>query len=152
MVTISRILRNTAVAGALVMLAAMPASAADDIIQLDLQQALSAPDTQAHIDGSVKFYFGKTAHPAIVKHLGEGVTNKKSNGVGRNSTRGCERAFVDALITMQEKAKGLGANAVININSYYKKNEVTIDSSVECHSGLLMDGVALKGEFVKVAH
>ncbi len=41
---------------------------------------------------------------------------------------------------------------MININSYYKKNEVTIDKTVECHSGLLMDGVALKGEFVKTAN
>ena len=48
-------------------------------------------------------------------------------------------------------AKQLGANAVIAINSYYKKNEVTIDKTVECRSGLLMDGVALKGEFAKLA-
>ena len=41
---------------------------------------------------------------------------------------------------------------MININSYYKKNEVPIDTTVECHSGLLMDGIAMKGEFVKLAH
>jgi uncharacterized protein YbjQ (UPF0145 family) len=149
---INTVLRNTLIAGGFAVLAAAPAFAADDIIPLDLQQALNTPDTLAHIDGSVKFYFGTTAHPAIVKHLGEAVTNKKANGVGRNSTRGCERAFLDGLIAFQEKAKALGANAVININSYYKKNEVAIDKTVECHSGLLMDGVALKGEFVKVAN
>jgi uncharacterized protein YbjQ (UPF0145 family) len=149
-INISKVLRNAAVSGALIALAAMPAYAADDIIQLDLQQALNTPDTLAHIDGSVKFYFGKSTHPAIVKHLGEAVTNKKANGFGRNSTRGCERAFLDGLIAFQQKAKALGANAVININSYYKKNEVEIDKTVECHSGLLMDGVAMKGEFVKI--
>jgi uncharacterized protein YbjQ (UPF0145 family) len=154
MLTIRKILRNTVVASTLVVCATLPtapASAADDIIQLDLQQALNAPDTLAKIDGSVKFYFGTSHHPAIIKHLGEGVTNKKANGVGRNSTRGCERAFLDGLLQMQAKAKELGATAVININSYYKKNEVTIDKTVECHSGLLMDGVALKGEFVTLA-
>lgn len=72
----------------------------------------------------------------------------KANGVGRNSTRSCERAFLDALIQFQEKAKKLGANAVINLNSYYRKNEVEIATTVECHSGLLMDGVTLKGDFV----
>lgn len=152
MSTIRKILCQAAAAGVLALFAAVPASAADDIIALDLQQALNAPDTLAHIDGSVKFYFGTSTHPAIVKHLGEAVTNKKANGFGRNSTKGCERAFLDGLIAFQEKAKALGANAVININSYYKKNEVVIDKSVECHSGFLMDGVALKGEFVKTAN
>jgi uncharacterized protein YbjQ (UPF0145 family) len=149
--TFRNVLCRAAAAGVLVLLAAVPASAADDIIPLDLQQALKAPDTLAHIDGSVKFYFGTSTHPAIVKHLGEAVTNKKANGFGRSSTKGCERAFLDGLIAFQEKAKALGANAVISINSYYKKNEVVIDKTVECHSGLLMDGVALKGEFVKTA-
>jgi uncharacterized protein YbjQ (UPF0145 family) len=149
--TIRKIFCSVAAVGALALLAVVPASAADDIIALDLQQALNAPDTLAHIDGSVKFYFGTTTHPAIVKHLGEAVTNKKANGFGRNSTRGCERAFLDGLIAFQEKAKALGANAVIGINSYYKKNEVAIDKTVECHSGLLMDGIAMKGEFVKLA-
>jgi len=154
MLTIRKILRNAIAASALVVCATLPtapASAGDDIVQLDLQQALNAPDTLAKIDGSVKFYFGTSHHPAIVKHLGEAVTNKKANGVGRNSTRGCERAFLDGLLQMQGRAKELGANAVIAINSYYKKNEVAIDKTVECHSGLLMDGVALKGEFVKLA-
>jgi hypothetical protein len=124
------------------------AIAADDIIQLDLAKALATPDFKANLDGSVKFYFGKSQHPSAIKTLGEAVANKKANGFGRNSTRGCERAFLDGLIQFQEKAKKLGANAVVNLNSYYKKNEVEITTTVECHSGLLMDGVALKGEFV----
>lgn len=150
MTTISKVLRTAAVASTLIMLAAMPASAADAIVQFDLQKAMNAPDTLAHIDGSVKFYFGSTSHPAIIKHLGEGIANKRANGFGRESTRGCERAFLDALITMQDKAKELGANAVINVNSYFKRNEVPITTTVECHSGMWMDAVTLKGEFVKV--
>lgn len=155
MLTIAKLIRNTTVGAALVLGAALPISsalAADDIIQLDLAQALAAPDTKASIDGSVKFFFGNSTHPAIAKHLGEAVSNKKANGFGKKGTKGCERAFLDALIQFQKKAKSLGADAVINLNSYYKKNEVVIDKTVECHSGLLMDGVALKGEFVKLAN
>lgn len=150
MLTITKVLRHTTFLAALALCAA-PSLAADDIVQLDLAQAMAAPDTQAHIDGSVKFFFGNSPHPEVVKHLGEGISNKKANGFGRNSTKGCERAFLDALIQFQGKAKALGADAVINLNSYYKKNEVVIDKTVECHSGFLMDGVALKGEFVKLA-
>ncbi len=154
MLTIAKAVRNTTIVAAVVLCAALPASsamAADDIVQLDLAQAMAAPDTLAKIDGSVKFYFGNSAHPAVAKHLGEAVSNKKANGFGKKSTKGCERAFLDALVQFQKKAKSLGADAVINLNSYYKKNEVVIDKTVECHSGFLMDGVALKGEFVKLA-
>jgi uncharacterized protein YbjQ (UPF0145 family) len=127
-----------------------PARAADAIIQLDIAKALATPEALADLDGSVKLYFGNSAHPTVVKHLGEGVTNKKANGFGKNSTKGCERAFLSALLQLRQRAKDLGGDAVININSYYKKNEVVSDTSIECHSGLLMDGVALKGEIVKI--
>jgi hypothetical protein len=127
-----------------------PALAADDIIALDLAQATATSDYKTSIDGSVQFYFGKSSHPAVIKSLGEEVSNKKANGFGRNSTRGCERAFLNAMLQFQEKAKKLGANAVINLNSFYNKKEAEIGTTVECHSGLLMDGVALKGEFVTI--
>ncbi|MGA7710614.1 MAG: hypothetical protein WCA81_01835 [Rhizomicrobium sp.] len=151
---LARIVRSTAIVSTMLLCTAYTGSsalAADDIIQLDVATALSTPDAKADLDGSIKFYFGNKPHPSIVKHLGEGITNKKANGVGRSSTKGCERAFLDALIQMQRRAKDLGGNAVININSYNKKHEVVIDTSVECHSGLLMAGVALKGEIVKLA-
>jgi uncharacterized protein YbjQ (UPF0145 family) len=133
-------------------LAWTPATAANDVIQLDVATVMATPDAKAELDGTVKFYFGTTAHPAVVKHLGEGVTNKKANGFGKSSTKGCDRAFLSALIQLQARAKELGSNAVINIHSYFKKNETVSNTTVECHSGLLMDGVALKGEFVKIGN
>jgi uncharacterized protein YbjQ (UPF0145 family) len=149
--TIRKILCRAAIAGALAALAAAPATAEDAIVALDLQKALTTPDAQKEMDPAIKLYFGKTAHPAITEHLGEAYANRRANGFGRNDTRGCERAFLNAVVNLQAKAKKLGANAVINVNSYFKKNEVAIDTTVECHSGFLMDGVALKGEFVKLA-
>lgn len=128
-----------------------PALATDEIVQLDVAQALATPDAKAALDGSVKFYFGQATHPAIDKKIAEAVTNKKANGFGRSDIRGCNRAFLDAMIQLQKHAKDVGGNAVVNINSYYKKKEVVIDKTVECHSGFLMDGVALKGDVVKLA-
>ena len=43
-----------------------------------------------------------------------------------------------------------GANAVINIASYYKKNELQSLSEFECHAGAAAH-VMLRGEFVKIA-
>lgn len=148
----TRVVRSSVVISAALFCAVAwtPAIAADDIIQLDIAKAMATPDALAELDGSVKFYFGTQSHPAIAKHLGEAITNKKANGFGRNSTRGCDRAFLNGLIQMQQRAKDLGGNAVVNLNSYYKKQEVVSTTTVECHSGLLMDGVALKGEIVKL--
>lgn len=150
----TRIVRSSTVISAALFCAAFvwtPAIAADDIIQLDIAKAMATPDAQADLDGSVKFYFGTQPHPDIVKHLGEAITNKKANGFGRNSTKGCDRAFLNGLLQMQARAKDLGGNAVINVNSYNKKKEVVSTTTIECRSGLLMDGVALKGEIVKLA-
>jgi uncharacterized protein YbjQ (UPF0145 family) len=128
-----------------------PALAADDIIPLDIATAMASPDAKANLDGSIKFYFGKTAHPAVITSLGETSANRKANGFGRKSTKGCERAFANAMIAMQQHARKLGGNAIININNYFKKVETPIDRTIECRSGLWMDGVALKGEVVKIA-
>ena len=44
-----------------------------------------------------------------------------------------------------------GGNAVINIKSYYKKNEVSSAGEYECGAGAMVSGVAFKGEVVKLA-
>jgi hypothetical protein len=46
-------------------------------------------------------------------------------------------------------AKQLGANAVVNIASYFKNNTLSSATEFECHAGVSAH-VMLKGEFVKV--
>ena len=45
---------------------------------------------------------------------------------------------------------GRGANAVVDITSYYKKNEFRSASNYECYAGTFVAGVALKGTYAKV--
>ncbi len=59
--------------------------------------------------------------------------------------------MLSSLVEIQERARSHGGNAVINIKSYFRRNEVKDDSRYECHVGFLMSGVALKGEVVKLA-
>ena len=49
----------------------------------------------------------------------------------------------------QTRADSEGANAVVNIVSYYKKNVFSSPTEYECHAGAFVTGVALKGMFVK---
>ena len=55
------------------------------------------------------------------------------------------------MIQLEKRAKQLGANAVVNIVSYYKKDVMSSATEFECHAGAVIAGVALKGDFVKVA-
>jgi hypothetical protein len=50
---------------------------------------------------------------------------------------------------MQEGARKSGASAVVEIVSYYKKNEFSSAKEFECHAGGIMAGVAVKGSYAK---
>ena len=132
-------------------LASPGARAADTLVMISVPEAMSTPEYQQKLDGSVKFYFGDTPHPEIVHTYGNFVTNKKTNGFAKEAGVACNHVLLSALIQLQSQAKSLGGNAVVNIHSYFKKNEAVHDQAVECYKGFLMAGVALKGDIVKVA-
>jgi len=115
-----------------------------------IEKAMSQPAAAEKLGTDVKFYFGKSAHPAVEKSIGTYPTNKKTNGVGKSDEEACNWAFLSAMISLRDRALMEGGDAVININSYYKKNEVVSETEFECHSGGIMSGVALKGEVVKL--
>jgi uncharacterized protein YbjQ (UPF0145 family) len=79
------------------------------------------------------------------------MSNRKTNGVGKSDEVGCRWAALAALIQFQERAKEVGANAVVDIVSYYKKDEFKSATEYECHGGAVIIGVALKGTLAKVA-
>jgi uncharacterized protein YbjQ (UPF0145 family) len=127
------------------------ASAADSLVLVSVPEAMGTPEYQQKLDGSVKFYFGDTPHPEVLQTYGNFVTNKKTNGFAKSAGEACNHVLLSALLTLQDQAKSLGGNAVVNIHSYFKKNEASHDQQVECYKGFLMAGVALKGDVVKVA-
>jgi hypothetical protein len=125
-----------------------PASARDDVYMLNLNEAMAS--AQSKLDGSVKFYFGSQAHPGIVRNFGDYVANQKSNAFGKSDVNVCNWVFESALLELQERAQRLGANAVVDIHSYYKKEDMPIDTEIPCHKGFMIAGLALKGKFAKV--
>lgn len=127
-----------------------PALAADEVVPLDIATEMATPDASASLDGSVKFYYGQAAHPAVLKQFGEYVSNQKAGFLKSNSI-GCHRAFVDALTDLQNRAKAYGGNGVVRIRSYYRKKVVDIGTTVPCHPSGLRVGITLKGEIVSLA-
>jgi uncharacterized protein YbjQ (UPF0145 family) len=130
--------------------AAAAAQARDTKLMLPLSAAMSDNDAQNRLGDSVKFYFGKQQAPAVLERLGTDQTSQKTNSFGKTPERSCNWAFLSAMLRLQQRARELGANAVINIVSNYKNVENSSETQFECHDGALMSGVALKGEFVKL--
>lgn len=129
----------------------VPAQARDTKHLLSISEGIATQDAEARLDGKVRFYFGNQSHPKVLSTLGSDFTNRKTNAFGKSDEKACNWAFLSALVQLEKRAAELGANAVVNIVSYYKKNVFSSDSQFECHAGALMAGVALKGDFVKIA-
>ncbi|MDR7070498.1 uncharacterized protein YbjQ (UPF0145 family) [Pseudoxanthomonas japonensis] len=133
------------------MLAATPTFAANTRLELPLQELIDSPEAKAAgIDGSVRFYLAGQKTPAVVSRFGEDVTNKKTNGVGKSDAESCRWVALSALKALQQGAKDRGANAVVDIVSYFKKKEFRSATNYECHAGGLMSGVAFKATYAKI--
>ena len=128
-----------------------PAFARDTKHLLPIAIAMETKDAQEKLDGSVKFYFGDQLPPQVLTNLGSDVSNRKTNALGKSDEKACNWAFLSAMVVLQTCAQQLGANAVINIVSYYNKKVMSSASEFECHAGAIIAGVALKGDFVKLA-
>ena len=141
---------SLALAVTLALSAALPAQARDTKHLLPLDSASSMKDKDGVLDGSVKFYFAGQPHPAVLEKISTDITNMKTNAFGKSDEEACKWAFLSGLVQLHKKAKELGGNGVVNIVSYYKKNEMASATEFECHAGATMAGVALKGDIVKL--
>ena len=126
------------------------ASARDTRVEQSLQELVSSQAAKdAGIDGSVRFYLA--GQPVSVQQrLGEDVTNKKTNAANKSDVEACNWVALSALLALQDGARSRGANAVVDIVSYYKKNEFKSTTNYECWAGTFVAGVALKGTYAKV--
>ncbi|MCV6900751.1 hypothetical protein OE165_27340, partial [Escherichia coli] len=82
------------------------------------------PEAKEKLDGSVRFFFAGQRTPKVLETKGSDVSNRKTNGVGKSDEEACRWAALSALLSFQDKAKTMDANAVVNLVSYYKKNEM----------------------------
>ena len=143
--------RTLMIATATTLLAlASTASARDTRVEQSLQELVSSQAAKdAGIDGSVRFYLA--GQPVSVQQrLGEDVTNKKTNAANKSDAEACRWVALSALRALQDGARSRGANAVVDIVSYYKKNEFKSTTNYECWAGTFVAGVALKGTYAKV--
>lgn len=123
--------------------------ARDDIQTLPIQALLETSKAkQALLD--IPLYFADQSHNTIKTKYGEVITNKKTNAFNKTDREACEWVMLSALKALQERAVREGMNAVVNIQSYYKKREFVSQTEYQCGAGTFIAGVALKGTLVKL--
>lgn len=124
--------------------------ARDSKLLLPLRKGLEAKDSHERLDGTVKFFFGAQQHPKVIARFGTYVANRKTNAVNKSDERACNWVFLSAVVSLERRAKQLGANAVVNIVSFYRGVPMSSTTEFECHAGNIVAGVALRGEFVTI--
>ena len=127
------------------------AEARDTKHLLSVEAAMSTADAREKLDPSIRFVFADAPHARVVKRHGNFVTNKKTNAFGKSDQRACEWVMLSALLSLQDRVRAEGGNAVINIESFYKQQPMASRNEYECHAGAIMAGVALRGDVVTLA-
>lgn len=124
------------------------AQARDTQHMLSIEEAMNSPAAREQLDPGIRFIFADTPHGSVAARHGNYVTNKKTNAFNKSDEEACRWVMLSALLSLQERAKSEGGNAVINIESYYKQRPMASRTEYECHAGTLMAGVALRGDVV----
>lgn len=122
--------------------------ARSDYVYLDAQQVANGPQGKQRLSGIAYFMKGQN-HPAVVQELGEVHSSKKTRNLGRGDEESCEIALVSALIAIEKKAKSMGADAVINMESYTRDKISADTTKLECNVGSAVANMAVRGTMVK---
>ncbi len=124
--------------------------ARDTLVEQSFTQLLASPEAKAAgIDGSVRFYLTGQPHPKVLQTLGDDRSNKKTNAANKSDEAACAHAALSVLRAFQDKAKSLGANAVVDMVSLTNSGEVKSSTNYSCRAGSIIAGVAMKGSYAK---
>ena len=135
-----------------VLLHATNAIARDTRHMYSIAEALRTSGAIERMDKDIRMFFGKQPHPPIAERIGTYTSNKKTNSFNKSDKAACEWAFLSAILSFQQRAKREGGNAVVNIRSYYKKQNVSSPTKYMCGAGAFVAGVTFRGDVVKLKY
>jgi hypothetical protein len=139
-------------AGCMVLaLGASPALARDDRLMFQVAAGMErGKTTRDRIDPEIPLYFGQQKTPPVERKLGEFTANRKTNATNKTDQEACEISFVSAVISLQQRARKEGGDAVVNIHSVYRNENRESATEYLCGAGTFVAGVALRGTVVKL--
>jgi uncharacterized protein YbjQ (UPF0145 family) len=147
-------MKNTIAVAALLtvsLTASFSASADDKLIKFPIAGAMAVNDAQQRLGDTVKFYFADQPTPKVASKITSDKTSQRTNGFGKSAEKACNWVFLSSMLALQKRATEVGADAVVNIVSNFRDQEFASQTEYECADGAIMAGVALKGDFVKLA-
>ena len=119
---------------------------------LPMDEVMRMPAAEQELDGQVRFYLSGQAHTAVVMRHHDEVVTAKIRGAGEEEIETCKRAALKALVQYQAKARKMGANAIIDIVSYFDEQPYMSPSQYECHAGSRTVVVVFKGSYAKISY
>lgn len=97
----------------------------------------------------VPFYMSGQRHAKTARDFGVFTANKRTNAFNKSDEEACAIAFLSAIISLQNRATKLGANAVVDIKSITKHNDLVSATQYRCAAGNVIANVVLTGRIVK---
>jgi hypothetical protein len=134
----------------LLALGASPAAARDTFHDLDVELAKQAGLGHENLL-QVPVYMKGQPHPAIAKDHGTYTSNRRTNAANKSDEVACQVAFLSALIALQSQANSVGANAVVDVRSITKHNDLESATQFRCVAGAIVANVVLEGRLVTLA-
>lgn len=124
--------------------------ARNDRVKFSIEDAMNTASAKSKLGTNIKFSFGTKKKFKIKTNFGNVMTNKKTNAFNKSDLKACQWAFLSAMIALRNRAQNMGADAVINIQSFYRQKELNSTEMFECGAGNVIAGVALKADIVKL--
>jgi uncharacterized protein YbjQ (UPF0145 family) len=121
----------------------------DTRLLLPIAEAIKTPLAKTKLQHAVPFFFGVQSHTEIMQKLGTAAF--PNDATGKTDVTACNNAFISAMFDIKKEAIERGANAVVNITSYYHHREMVSNTNFECHVDGKMATVSMKGDFVGLA-
>jgi uncharacterized protein YbjQ (UPF0145 family) len=133
----------------LCLFAASTADARTTFHDLSAQEAAESEIGKAKLL-DVPFYLSGQKHAKVAREFGVFTSNKRTNAFGKSDEAACQIAFLSAIISLQKRATELGGNAVIDIKSITKHNDLDSATDYRCAAGGVIANVVLTGKVVKL--
>jgi len=129
-------------------LTATTADARTTFHELSAKQAAESEIGKAKLL-EVPFYLSGQKHAKVARDFGVFTANKRTNAFGKSDEAACQIAFLSAIISLQKRATELGGDAVIDIKSITKHNDLDSATDYRCAAGGVIANVVLTGRVVK---
>lgn len=124
------------------------AGARTTIHDLSVEDAAKSETGVAKL-ADVAFYMSGQKHAKVAHDFGVFTSNKRTNAFNKTDEKACEIAFLSAIIALQKRATQLGGDAVVDIKSTTKNNDLDSATSYRCAAGGVIANVVLTGRVVK---